>query len=115
MNLLYKMNQELDFIDMSDDFKFHFISTVQKFIESLQKLIVQPIADRLAQNLEIISENFQFGTRRTRILMGFVFYDLVVIVNPMGRILVLWKGFKNNLEIQYHPICNRLYCYRNEL
>ena len=87
MNLLYKMNEELDFIDMSDDFKFHFISTVQKFIESLQKLIVQPIADRLAQNLEIISENFQFGTRRTRILMRFIFYDLVVIVNPMGRIL----------------------------
>jgi len=31
-----------------------------------------PIADRMAQNLEIISENFQFSTRRTRILMGFI-------------------------------------------
>jgi len=28
---------------------------------------VQPIADGVAQNLEIISENFQFSTRRTRI------------------------------------------------
>ena len=35
---------------------------------------LQPIADRVAQNLEIISKNFQFGTRRTRILMGFIIY-----------------------------------------
>ena len=32
----------------------------------------QPIADRVAQNLEIIFKNFQFSTRRTRILMGFI-------------------------------------------
>ena len=31
---------------------------------------VQPIADRAAQHLEIISKNFQVSTRRTRILMG---------------------------------------------
>ena len=49
---------------------------------------VQPIADRVAQNLEIISDNFQFSTRRTRILMGFIIYELVLTVNPMGRILV---------------------------
>jgi len=27
----------------------------------------------------------------------------------MGRNLVLWKRFKNNLEILCHPVCNRLY------
>ena len=32
--------------------------------------IVKPIADKAAQNLEIISKNFQFSTRRTRILNG---------------------------------------------
>ena len=48
----------------------------------------QPIADRVAQHLEIISKDFQFSTRRTRILMGFIVYYLVLIVNPMGRILV---------------------------
>ena len=49
---------------------------------------MQPIADRVAQNLETISKNFQFSTRRTRILVGFIIYYLVLIVNPMGRILV---------------------------
>jgi len=32
---------------------------------------VQPIVERVAQNLESISENFQFCARRTRILIGF--------------------------------------------
>jgi len=70
---------------------------------------IQPIADRVALNLEIISKNFQFGTRRTRILMGCTMYYLVLIVNPIGRILVRSKSSRNNLEIQCHPICNRLY------
>jgi len=50
------------------------------------KSFVQPIANRVAQNLEFIlfSQNFQFSTRRTR----FIIYYLVLIVNPMGRILV---------------------------
>ena len=73
------------------------------------RLMVQPIADRVVQNLEIISKNLQFSTRRSRILMGFIIYYLVLIVNFMCRILVRWKRFKNNLEIQCHPICNRLY------
>ena len=33
---------------------------------------IQPIADRVAQNLEIMSKNFQFSTKRTRILMEFM-------------------------------------------
>jgi len=38
------------------------------------RIYVQPIADRVAQNLEIISKNFRFSTRRTRI-----FWDLSFI------------------------------------
>jgi len=37
----------------------------------------------------------------------FITYYLVLIVNPMGRILVRWNSSGNNLEIQCHPICNR--------
>jgi len=70
---------------------------------------VKPIADRVAQHLEIISKNFQFSTRCTRILMGCTIYYLVLIVNPMGRILVRWNSFTNNLEMLCHPICNWLY------
>ena len=49
---------------------------------------VQPIADRVAQNLEIISKKFQFSTRRTRILMGFSHVLLGTNRKPMRRILV---------------------------
>jgi len=47
---------------------------------------IQPIADRVAQNLKIISTDFQFGTRRTKILMGFITYYMILIVN-------LWAEF----------------------
>ena len=72
-------------------------------------LDIQPITDGVAQHLEIFSTNFRFSTRRTRILMGLIIYYLVLIVNSMGRILVCWKSFQKNLEIQCHPIRNRLY------
>jgi len=65
---------------------------------------LQPIADRVEQNLEIISETcqrivilpmgFTISTTnimmlmRNRILMGFIVYYLVLIVIPMGRIMV---------------------------
>jgi len=55
---------------------------------------LQPTTDRVAQNLQIISQKIQFDTRSTRILMGFIIYYLVLIVNPMGRILVRWKVLK---------------------
>jgi len=71
--------------------------------------VLQPIAERVAQHLEIISKNFQFTTRHTRSLMGFIIYYLVLIANPMSRILVRWKSFRNILEILCHPICNWLY------
>jgi len=75
---------------------------------------IQPIADRVAQNLEIISKNLQLSTRRTRILMGFIIYYLVLIVHPMGRILVLWTGLKSHLEMLCHPICNRQYLFYDQ-
>ena len=71
-----------------------------------ESLYIQPIADRVALNLEITSKNFQFNTRRIRILMGFLIYYLVLIENPMSRILVRWKSLRNNLETLCHPICN---------
>jgi len=71
----------------------------------------QPIADRVAQHLEMISKNFWFSTRRTMILMGLFVYYLVLIVNPMGRILVRWKSFTKNLEIPCHPSCTWRYDY----
>jgi len=40
----------------------------------------RPIADRMAQNLEIVSKNFQFITRRTRILMGFIICTIYYVV-----------------------------------
>jgi len=43
-------------------------------------IFVQPIADRVAQNLKIISTHFHFGTRRTRILMGFVLSTMLLRV-----------------------------------
>ena len=50
---------------------------------------IQPIADRMAQNLEIIPINFQFSTRRTRIPMGFFIYYLVLIENVI-RLAEFW-------------------------
>jgi len=92
----------------------HIAKSLSKTSQKQWCIQVQPIADRVTQHLEIISKNFRLSTMRTRILMGFIIYYLVRIVNPMGRILVRWKRFKNNLEIQCHPICNRLYHKLNE-
>ena len=43
--------------------------------------------------------------------MGFMIYCLILSVNPMGRIMIRWKGLRNNLEILCHPNCHRLYQY----
>ena len=89
--------------------KFSCIQWSQHFYCIRSSFLLQPIANRVAQNLEMISKNLQLSTRRTRILMGFILYYLVLIVNPMGRILVRWKSVKNNFEILCRPICHRLY------
>jgi len=52
---------------------------------------ITPIAERAAQNLEIISKNVQVSTRCSRILMRFTISAIcyvALIVNFMGRILV---------------------------
>ena len=70
----------------------------------------EPIADTVAQNLVIISEKFQFSTWLTRILMGFItstIYDVVLIANPIGRIVVRLKSCGNNLGI----VCHRIALY----
>jgi len=74
---------------------------------ALRGFLVQPIADRVAQNLEIISKNFQFSTRHQD---SHGIYHLLRGTNRKshGRNSGLLKRFKNNLEIQCHPICNRL-------
>ena len=41
--------------------------------------------------------------------MGCTIYYLVLIINPMGRILVRWNFFRNNLGMLWHTICNWLY------
>jgi len=47
--------------------------------------------------------------------MGFIIYYLVLLVNPMGRILVRWNRFRNNLEMLRHSICNWLYPSRSHI
>jgi len=42
------------------------------------RMFLQPRADRMAQNLEIIAINFQSSTRRTRILMGFIISTILL-------------------------------------
>jgi len=72
---------------------------------------IQPIADSLAHNLEIISKNFHLVPGVPTFLMGFIIstmYCVVLIVTPIGRMLVRWKGFGNNLEVVCHPIYNWL-------
>jgi len=41
---------------------------------------IQLIADRAAQNLEIISQNFQSSTKCSRILMGFILSTVYYLV-----------------------------------
>jgi len=99
---------ESSHVYINEPFTFKDESVVSHINTACHDSLLQPIADRVAQHLEIISKNFQFSTRRTRILMGFIMYYVVLIVNPMGRILVRLKSFRNNLEMLCHPICNWL-------
>jgi len=83
------------------------------YIDIFICMYIQPIAERVAQSLQTIPKNFQFSAR---ILMGFIIstiYYVVLIANPMGRNLVRWKSFRNNLEILCHPVCKGLYVYMN--
>ena len=72
----------------------HILSAWSSSLHEYVHMCIQPIVDRVAQNLEIISKNFRFSIRGTRILMGFVMstiHYVVLIVTPMGRFLVRSK------------------------
>jgi len=71
----------------------------------------QLIADRVAQNLEITSENSQFRTRRTRIFMGFI--SSTMLLRGTNRkshrqSYGSFKHFRDYLKISCHHICNRV-------
>jgi len=73
---------------------------------------IQPIADRVTKNLEIISKDFQFGARRTRILMGFVMSTMLLPGTDRkshGQDCGSLNFCRDDLKIFCHPICNRLY------
>jgi len=72
---------------------------------------VQPIADRVAQNLEIISETFP-----TYPTSAHGIYDLYHLINgtsdkPLENPGTRLKVFRKNLKILCHPICNWLYVH----
>ena len=74
-------------------------------------VVIQPTADRLAQNLEIIFKNFQFSTRRTRIPMGCIISTMLLHGTNRkshGQNSSALTKIKNNLKILCHPIINRL-------
>ena len=54
---------------------------MQRYKYHVSLCLLQPIADKVARNLEIISKNFQFSTRRTRILMGFIVSTMLLLDN----------------------------------
>jgi len=49
-----------------------YVAVVSLCCRHKSALELQPIANIVAQNLEIISKNFQLSTRRTKILMIFI-------------------------------------------
>jgi len=81
---------------------------------------VQPIAHKVAQNLDIISGKFQFITRRTGILMWFIISTMSLrgtnrksheqnSSTNLRNNLEIWHSFGHNLEILCHLMCNWLY------
>jgi len=72
----------------SSFFRIQISAAADETHDHLQKFSSVSLLDRVAQNQEIILTNFLFSTRRTRILMRLIIYYLVLIVNPIGRILV---------------------------
>ena len=74
-------------------------------------MLVQQIADRVAQNLEIISTNLHFSTKRTGILMGFIISTKLsrgTHRKSHGQNSGSLKRCRNNLKMLCHPIGNQL-------
>jgi len=59
-------------------------------------IYIQPIAHKVAQNLECVSQNIQFCTRRTWIFMGF-------IISTM-----LWRGTQRKSHVQNSSTLSKL-------
>jgi len=53
------------------------LQNVPQLVTKVSSLL-QLIADRVAQNLEIVSNFFQFSPRRTRIFMGFTISTMLL-------------------------------------
>ena len=71
--------------------------------------IVQPIADRVVQNLEIISKQIPTNQNSAHGI-----YDSHQVINDQshenpGTSGTHSKVFRNNLKMLCHPICNWLY------
>jgi len=89
--------------------QFVFCKTKCNLLESYH---TQPIADKMAQNLEIISKNIQLGVPGFLLDSWLVLlpcYYLVLIIHVMSQILVRWQSFRNTLKIWCHRICDWLY------
>jgi len=80
---------------------------------------VQPFTDKVAQNLDIISENFQFSTRHTKILLGFIISTILLrgtnrkshgqnSSTNFRKNLEVWHSFGHNLKILCYLFCNWL-------
>ena len=72
---------------------------------------VQPIAERVAQNLQIISETFSTNQNSSHRI-----YDEYQVINDEshenpGTPGTKLKVFRNDLQIMCHPICNWLYIW----
>ena len=76
---------------------------------TMDSLYIQPIADRVAQNLEIISETF--STYQTSAHGTYDWYHVRNGTNHKSHENpgTKFKVFRENLKILCHPICNRLW------
>jgi len=74
------------------------------------KKLLQPIADRVAQHLEIISKTFPMNQNSARGI-----YDKYQVIDHESHEIpgtpgTKLKVFRNNLKMLCHPICNWLSC-----
>jgi len=76
---------------------------------------IQPIADTVAQNLEMISKNFQLVpgvpefSWNLSLVSSITWYESKIRGQNSGSLIF----FRNNLEILCHPICNRPYVWHD--
>ena len=86
----------------------------------LIRIYIQPIADRVAQNLESVHRNFQVRTRRARILMGLtISTKLLHGANRQshslnsGTLTKLWKQFQDSVPRYLQLAVHSQWLYRD--